>query len=160
MPRVQTRSKSPSSLQSLRPYVVAVCDGATAGHNPHQSPAARLLFPRPLPLAPGWLSLALGSLTRCSPPVFPILLIHSLPQNHRARLCSCASPLTLIASARAVSSHLDFAPSSSFERPAASDCALVAISRPFPTSQTGKRIVVLAGPLLDPSLHIAIDKES
>jgi hypothetical protein len=95
------------------------------------------------------------------PPVFPILLIHSPPSpNHRARLCSCASPFNLIASARAVSSHLDFAPSSSFERPGASNGALVAISRPFPTSQTGKRIVVLAGPLLDPSLHIAIDKES
>ena len=30
-----------------------------------------------------------------APPVFPILLIHSLlcPPNHRVRLCSCASPL-------------------------------------------------------------------
>jgi len=158
-PESRHTAKAHHRYRASGPTLSRVCDGATAGHNPHQLPAARLLFSCPLPLAPGWLSLALGSLTN-APSVFPILLIHSPPYPQTTALV-CAPVLphcTLIASARAVSSHLDFAPSSSFERPAASDGAFVAISRPFPTSQTGKRIVVLAGPLLDPSLHIAIDK--
>lgn len=93
-PESRHTAKAHHRYRASGPTLSRVCDGATAGHNPHQSPAARLLFSRPLPLAPGWLPLALGSLTN-APPVFPILLIHSLlcPPNHRVRLCSCASPL-------------------------------------------------------------------
>lgn len=92
-PSPDTQQK-PIIARASGPTLSRVCDGATAGHNPHQSPAARLLFPRPLPLAPGWLSLALGSLTRCSPRLPDSSDTQpALPPNHRARLCSCASPL-------------------------------------------------------------------
>src|ERR1700722_1627335 len=155
MPRVQTQQKpiiatEPQALR-CRGFAMAQPLGTTPTN--HQPLVCCSLAHSPSLLAGShWRSAVTNA-----PPVFPILLIQpALPQT-TAFVCAPVLPhCTLIASARAVSSHLDFAPSSSFERPAASDGAFVAISKPIPTSQTGKGIVVLAGPLLDPSLHIAI----